>query len=135
MVVDHILSEQAEDTIEAMLDSTHLSGSLVRAGHRAGELLAMSDGIVPGADFYILDQHDIPVQFIEVKTVSSAPPAEISLTRAEYIRVLKCAADGIAYRLFVVEISTGRWWEVRNFSSSISALRLEHTVQFVIRVG
>jgi hypothetical protein len=135
IVLDHVLSEQAEDKIEAILEAESLPGYLFRVGHRTGELLAMSDGLVPGADFYVLDQRDRPVQFIEVKAISNLPPAEISLTRAEYMRVLKCIRQGIQYRLYVVDISTGWCAEVRDFSSSVSTLRLEETVQFVIRVA
>ncbi len=135
IIVDQLLSQRSEDFIQEIVLGPRYGAQLVRVGHRSGETLALLDGMVPGADFYVIDAAATPVRFIEVKSISSPPPADIQLTRAEYLRACQCERDGIPYELILVNTTTGNWCEVLNFSASINAITLGQVLQFAVRVG
>ncbi len=133
VIIDPVISQKAEDVVEALLRSQY-EQRLVRVGHRSGETLALPDGMVPGSDFYVVDATGTPIEFIEVKSIGADPPVDISLTRAEYLRAVRCAAGGTPYRLFLVDARTRQPREVMNFAAGIAAARLEHVRQFVIAI-
>lgn len=134
VIIDQVLSEHAEDFVEHILYSQY-GVQLIRAGHRRGETLSLPDGMVPGADFYVIDTTGNPIEFIEVKSISGDPPVDIQLTRAEYLRACRCAADGIPYRLILVDMAHNQWYEVFNFGSDIPTMTLAEVLQFAVRVG
>ena len=129
-----MLSERTEDVAEEQILRPQHGAQLVRAGHRRSETLALPDGMVPGADFYVIDASPDPIEFIEIKSVSGNPPFDVAFTRAEYLRALRCATVGIPYRLILVDVGTGRSFEVRNFAPALAALQLGEAIQFVIRI-
>jgi len=135
IILDPVLSERAEDVAEERILRPQHGPQLVRVGHRRGETIALPDGIVPGADFYVIDASSEPIEFTEVKSVSGNPPFDVALTRAEYLRAVRCAAAGTPYRLVLVDVGTGGWFEVRNVGSALAALQLGEAVQFVIRIS
>jgi hypothetical protein len=134
-VIDPVMSERAEDFIEKTVLEPRYGASLRRVGHTTGETLSLSDGMVPGADFYVIDTSDNPIVFIEVKSIFSDPPVDVSLTRAEYLRACRCASQGISYRLILLNIITTRVFEDPNFATAISASSLDNLVQFVVNIG
>jgi len=107
----------------------------VRVGHTSGEVIPLPDGIVPGADFYVLDDAGVPIVFIEVKCTSGAPPTNISLTHAELLRICRCFQTGIPYRLILLDLQTRQCYEVANFPARIANLNLSEVVQFTARVA
>src|SRR5207237_833067 len=84
-VINPLVSEAAEDYVEDTFLRPDYGANLVRVGHRSGEVLSLPDGMVPGADFYVIDPAGTPNEFIEIKSISGTPPAEISLTRPEFL--------------------------------------------------
>ncbi|MGO8810992.1 MAG: hypothetical protein ACLQJF_16155 [Candidatus Sulfotelmatobacter sp.] len=135
VVIDTVISERAEDVAEELILRPRHGVQLERVGHRAGETIALPDGMVPGADFYVLDATNKPIEFIEIKSVTGAPPFEISLTRAEYLRALRCAQAGLPYRLVLVDVSSAIFYEISQFASSLASLQLSEAIRFVIKVG
>ena len=135
VVIDQVLSERSEDFIEQTILAPQYGAQLVRVGHRSGETLALPDGMVPGADFYVIDAAGSPVRFVEVKSISGPPPLDIQLTRAEYLRACRCEGDAIPYQLILVDMATGNSCEVSNFSASIHVITLGEVLQFSVRVG
>jgi hypothetical protein len=133
-VINPLVSEAAEDYVEDTFLRPEYGANLVRAGHRRGEVLSLPDGIVPGADFYVIDPAGTPNEFIEVKSISGSPPAEVSLTRPEFLRARLCAQQGIPYRLILVDIATNQSYEVDDFVVQIAALTLDETTQFSIKI-
>jgi hypothetical protein len=131
--LDQRVSEHAEDFIEENI--LRDLQNLIRVGHRAGETLALPDGMVPGADFYSLDQAETPNAFIEVKAIASDPPAVVALTRAEYLRARECFRNGIPYRLILVNVASSNCWEVNNLAQQLTTISIEELLQFSIRVG
>lgn len=134
VIIDQVMSERAEDIVEERILLPQHGQRLVRVGHRAGETMALPDGMVPGADFYVMGSQD-PEEFVEVKSVVGTPPFEIYITRAEYLRAKYCCDNGLRYRLILVDRSVGRLYEVQNFAPSLAALQLSQTAQFVIRIN
>lgn len=134
VIVDQVLSARAEDYTEEILLRPQYGPRLVRVGHTDGETISLLDGMVPGADFYVVDEDELPVEFVEIKSISGRPPAEISLTRAEYLRARRCVEEEIPYRLLLVDVASGRSWEVENFAASIAGTTLEQVRQFVVQV-
>jgi hypothetical protein len=135
VIVDQMLAERAEDLVESAVMKSQFKDKYVRIGHRSGETLALPDGMVPGADFYVLDTSGQPIHFIEVKSITSAPPCEVTLTRAEYFRARRCAGHGLPYWLLLVDVTNGKWWKVADLADTIVNAQLENVVQFTIRVG
>jgi hypothetical protein len=135
VIWDSQVAERAEDWIEAQHLQPTFGARLRRVGHRLGEIIPLPDGMVPGADFYVIDRRGNPVEFIEIKSISGPPPAEISLTRAEYLRALRCAAGGIPYRVILVDVINNQYFEVDQFLAALAAATLEHVVRFSVRVG
>jgi hypothetical protein len=134
VVLDLVLSERAEDAAQERILRPQHGARLVRVGHTTGETIALPDGMVPGADFYVIDALLDPIEFIEIKSVSGNPPFEVAFTRPEYLRAVRCAAAGVAYRLILVDVGTGRFFEVRDFGPAFAAVQLGEAVQFVIRI-
>jgi hypothetical protein len=134
VVFDPILSERAEDLAENTVLRPQYGDQLFRIGHRTGEMIALPDGMVPGADFYVTDASPNPIEFIEIKSVAGPPPFNVAFTRAEFLRTQRCVAAGIPYRLILVDITTAHFYEVTHFAHSLSVLQIGETVQFVIRV-
>ena len=115
-----------------MLRPQH-GAQLVRVGHRSGEVFALPDGMVPGADFYVVGATPTElVEFIEIKSVSGEPPFLVSVTRAEYLRAVRCAGAGIRYRLILVDVGTGQCFEASGFAADVITLQLGEALQFVI---
>jgi len=135
IIIDQIASERSEDFIESNVLSTQYGPQLVRVGHRVGEILSLPDGLVPGADFYVINDVDQPIEFIEIKSISGNPPVDVSLTRAEYLRACRCAGEKIPYRIFLVNLPNGHIYELSDFASEISIANLSDVIQFTIRVG
>jgi hypothetical protein len=133
-VINPLVSEAAEDYVEDAFLRPEYGANLIRVGHRRGEVLSLPDGMVPGADFYVIDAAGTPNEFIEVKSISGAPPAEVSLTRPEFLRARQCAQQGIPYRLILVDIATNESYEVDDFLARIAALTLDETTQFSIKI-
>ncbi len=134
VILDPVASERGEDFVEQQLRPQY-GAALERVGHRAGEILSLPDGYVPGADFYVVDGQGNPNEFIEVKLISGPPPVDVTLTRAEYLRAIRCAAANVPYRLFLVDLSHRRIYRDDNFGTLVAALTLAQVPQFVIRVG
>jgi hypothetical protein len=134
VIWDSQVAERAEDWIEAQHLQPIYGAQLRRVGHRVGEVLPLPDGMVPGADFYVLDRRLNPIEFIEIKSISGPPPAEISLTRAEYLRALRCAAAAIPYRVILVDVINNQYFEVDHFLAELAAATLEHVERFTVRV-
>lgn len=134
VIIDSALSERAEDFVEENILLPVHGESLVRVGHRSGETMSLLDNIVPGADFYVIDSNNSPIEFIEVKSINE-PPTDITITRAEYLRACRCIDNNLPYRLLLVNVIQGRWWEIENFAREISRLQLSEVTQFTIRVG
>lgn len=134
IVLDPVLSERAEDAAEERILRPQHGAQLVRVGHRRGETIALPDGMVPGADFYVIDASADPIEFIEIKSVSGNPPFDVAFTRAEYWRAVRSAGAGVPCRLILVDVGTGRLFEARNFAPALAALQLGEALQFVIRV-
>lgn len=135
VVIDQVLSERAEDFAEQAILRPNHGPSLIRVGHRQGENIGLPDGMVPGADFYVVDRQGTPQDFIEIKSITGQPPVEISLTRAEYWRARRCAAEGIPYRVFLVNVSNRSLWQVDRFVAEIAGIGLENVRQFTVQVG
>ena len=135
IVVDQVLSERAEDLVERSYIVPNFGSNYVRAGHRAGEMLSLPDGMVPGADFYVVDVNANPTTFLEVKSIAGKLPADIALTRAEYLRACKCAQQHIPYVLVLVSVADGQWGEVKDFAEAMASAKLGEVVQFTVRVG
>lgn len=136
IMIDNVLSERAEDVAEERILRQQYGPLLIRAGHRIGERLALPDpdGMVPGADFYVLNTNNEPIAFVEIKSVTGNPPFEVAFTRAEYLRAVKCANAGLPYRLILVEVASAKFYEVWQFATSISNLQISEAVQFVIQI-
>lgn len=134
VIIDQVLSERAEDLAQQRILEPQYGTQLVRVGHTTGETLSLPDGMVPGADFYVINAAGNPGEFVEIKSVTGNPPFEASFTRAEYLRAERCSLAGIPYRLILVDVETGRFYEVGNFARGLSTLRLGEVVQFVIRI-
>jgi hypothetical protein len=128
-------SERAEDYAEVNILRPQYGARLIRAGHRDGETIALPDGMVPGADFYVIDTTDTPEEFIEIKGIDGTPPANIQLTRAEYLRACKCFENGLPYRLILVNQITGQCYEVSDFAAELASLSLNEVLQFSVNVG
>lgn len=135
VVINLESSERGEDYAEANILRPQYGARLRRAGHRDGETMALPDGMVPGADFYVVDAGDRPEEFIEIKTINGTPPANIQLTRAEYLRACRCAQDVIPYRLILVNEAAGQWYEVGDCAPHLAALKLSEVPQFLVNVG
>ena len=136
IVLDPVMSERAEDLAEATILPPRFGDNLVRFGHRSRENIALPDGMVPGADFYVIDQGTSdPVEFIEIKSVTGRIPFDISLTRAEYLRARQCAEVGLSYSLILVDIATGLFYEETNFAHTLSRLEMGEVIQITIRLG
>jgi hypothetical protein len=133
IIIDQVLSERAEDIVEERILVPQYGQRIVRVGHRNGEAMALPDGMVPGADFYVMGPQD-PSEFIEVKSIIGTPPFDVTFTRAEYLRVISCFNNEIPYRLILVDCGAGRLYEVQNFAPSLAAMQLAQTAQFVIRI-
>jgi hypothetical protein len=134
LIINPLLSEAAEDYVESTVLVPRHGDSLVRVGHRQGEVLGLDDGNVPGADFYVVDADDTPVEFIEVKCISGNLPTTVSLTRAEYIRAHRCADRNIPYRLILFDEKTNEFYEIENFAAQIFNIRIEELVQFSLKI-
>jgi hypothetical protein len=135
VIINPLLSEKAEDYVEDNFLRPQYGDNLVRVGHRKGEVIALPDGMVPGADFYVLDAAVDPTEFIEVKCTSGPPPTDISLTRAEYLRACWCLAAGIPYRLILLDVPNRQCYEVVNFANQIGNLDLSQVTQFTARLA
>jgi len=135
MVVDHRASERAEDLVEAAYLRPRFGDRLWRVGHTRGESQPLPDGMVPGADFYVLNDSDEPVEFFEVKAISSGPPADVFVSRAEYIRARTCNEEGIAYRLVLLNLADNAIYEVRDFAQQIGELDSSEFSHVVVSVG
>jgi hypothetical protein len=135
VIIDPILAERAEDLVEDTFLQPQYGDRLVRVGHRAGEIIALPDGMVPGADFYVTNDSPNPIEFIEVKSVTGTPPFNVGFTRAEFLRTQRCTAANISYRLILVDVTTGHFYEVSNFAASLSILQIGEAIQFVVRIG
>jgi hypothetical protein len=135
VTINPLLSEAAEDFAEREILQPQYGAQLVRVGHRSGEIIALPDGIVPGADFYVIDAINNPTEFIEIKCISGNLPANISLTRAEYLRACQCAANGIPYRLILVDLTSRQCYVINDFAEQVARLELGEVIQFTIKVG
>jgi hypothetical protein len=135
VIINPLLSEKAEDYVGDIFLRPQHGDNLVRVGHRSGEVIALPDGMVPGADFYVLDVANDPTEFIEVKCTSGPPPTDISLTRAEYLRVCRCLAAGIPYRLILLDVPNRQCYEVADFAAQIGNLDLSQVNQFTARLA
>lgn len=133
-VINPLLSEDAEDFAERELLRPMHGAQIIRAGHRIGETMPLPDGLVPGADFYLVDDDGTPTEFIEVKCISGGLPANISLTHAEYLRVCKCVAEGIPYGILLVDLAKGQCIVVDYFDEQLAQLGLADAEQFTIKV-
>ena len=134
IVIDPVLSERAEDLAEERVLQAQYGARLIRAGHRSGERIALPDGMVPGADFYVLNDANAPVEFVEIKSVVGNLPFEVVFTRAEYLRALRCAQSALAYRLILVDIASARFYEVSHFGACLAALQLSEAIQFSFQI-
>jgi hypothetical protein len=134
-ITDPIAAERAEDFVERALLLPEYGERLVRVGHRQAEVMPLADGMLPGADFYVLDVGDKPIIFVEVKSTSGGPPADISLTRAEYLRARFSFAEGKAYRLILVDLENAKSYEVEGFASWVSTATLDTVRAMVVTVG
>jgi hypothetical protein len=134
VILDPLLSERAEDLAEKIVLLPEHGDLLERAGHRDGEILPLADGMVPGADFYVACGSAHPVEYIEIKSVSGNPPFEVGFTRAEYPRGCECYRLGIHYRLLLVDVATGQFYEVPDFAPDFARFQLAVVVRFVIKV-
>jgi hypothetical protein len=132
---DTLMSERAEDFAAEHLLDLEFGPRLVRAGHRDGEVMALPDGAVPGADFYVVDDAGQPVEFIEIKCIVGGPPAKVFVTRAEYLRAQKCDNEGLPYRLILINLVNRESFVVSDFAAQMAQLDLDGVVQFVITVG
>lgn len=135
VILDPYVGEYAEDWIETRVLRPTYGAALFRAGHRSGEVMPLPDGMVPGADFYVLNTRGNPTEFIEVKSISGPPPSEISLTRAEYARALRCRDTGIPYRLILVDVLNEEFYEVDDFVRVLTDATLEDVIRFSLSVG
>lgn len=133
-VINPLLSEAAEDYVENTFLRDDYGDNLLRVGHRRGETLSLPDGMVPGADFYVIDAAANPTAFIEVKGIVGEPPADISLTRAEYLRARRCVERGLPYRLILVDIAIPQAFEVNGFDARIAVWTLEEAKQFTVAI-
>lgn len=133
-VSDPIVSERSEDLVEQALQAKYRS-RLIRVGHREGEIYSLSDGLVPGADFYVVDKNNQPVEFIEVKSVTRQPPVEISITRAELTRAIKCSAQGKPYVLMLVNVATNEIYNLGDVARQLANLQLTQVSQFTVKIS
>lgn len=134
VVIDPVISERAESLAEERILRPLYGNRLIRAGHRNGEGMALPDGMVPGADFYVVDASSKPARFIEIKSVTGDAPFDITFTRAEYLRACRCADDKMPYDLILVDVVTGRFYEVRHFAVTLSSLLMREVMQIVFRL-
>jgi len=135
IVIDQIMSERAEDFVERAVVEPMCGDNYVRVGHRAGETLALPDGMVPGADFYAVDDEGSPKHYIEVKSVVVDPPCDVTLTRAEYLRAVRCAQRSVPYWLVLVNATDWRWWVVKDFAEAMKTAELKEVLQFTVKIG
>lgn len=133
-VINAALSERSEDVTEERVLRPQYGMRLIRVGHRSGETIALPDGIVPGADFYVLNSANDPVEFIEIKSVAGNPPFEVAFTRAEYLRAVTCSQEHLTYRLILVDVGSGQFYEVSDFTFAIAGIELSETLRFFITV-
>jgi hypothetical protein len=131
---DPVAAKRAEDFVERSLLIPQYGEQLVRVGHTPRETEPMVDGFVPGADFYVEDDRGKAEAFIEVKSTSGGPPAQISLTHAEYSRAVRCHATSIPYRLVLVDLNEQRCYESAAVGSWLSSATLDDVVAIVVRV-
>ena len=134
-IINPLLSIAAEDLAEKEILSSMYGEHLVRAGHRSGEITPLPDGHVPGADFYVTDDEDTPIQFIEVKSIAGNLPVIISLTQAEYLRACMCVASGIPYGLLLVDVAKRQYVCVDGFDEELAQLKLGEVLQFSVKIG
>ena len=135
IVYDQTVSERSEDYAEVEILKPRYGNALFRVGHRSGETMALEDGMVPGADFYVVDAKGIPIEFIEVKSFSGNLPTQISLTHAEFLRAKDCSARNIRYRIVLVDVANARTYELSDFAQTASLLTVEELLQFTVRIG
>lgn len=135
VIIDQIASERSEDFVGDNILYPKHGTQLVRVGHRTGEIISLPDGMVPGSDFYVINDNGDPIEFIEVKSISGNPPVNVSLTRAEYLRACYCAKNNIPYRLILVNLASGQVYEISDFISIIAVMTLSEVIQFTVRVG
>jgi len=129
--INTTFSEKSEDFVGNDL-RRHFGERLIRAGHTDLEASYLPDGMVPGADFFVLEGDDTISRFVEVKTVYGAAPFVVSFTRAEYARAIDCARRGVPYDLVLVELSPLRFHHYPRFEGILQDLELTHLEQFSV---
>ena len=95
-------ASEAEDWIENLLRRRYSDRSVLRIGHTKYETIPREDGLLPGADFIIVDGGCVPERFAEVKSSTGPDPSSIRLTAAEFRRAKQCSDDGLPYDIWIV---------------------------------
>ena len=136
-MIDQVLAKEAEDYVERAILRPKHGQSLVRAGHTEREFVLLSDGAVPGADFYVKEENPKRGNcFYEVKSAINNAPASIRITRAEFTRAKKCHGEGLPYEIYVViflkTAPTPKVLHIPDFAAMAVGLTIDHTVAFDI---
>jgi hypothetical protein len=139
-MIDQVLAKEAEDYVERAILRPKHGRFLVRAGHTDREFVLLSDGFVPGADFYATEKNPKRgIYFYEVKSAINNAPASIRITRAEYTRAKKCHGEGLPYEIYIViflkTAPTPKVLHIPDFAAIAVGLTIDHVVAFDIALN
>lgn len=138
IMFDTSLGFHAENYFQDSRLNRQYGGRVIRIGHTDFESVALSDGMVPGADF-IIGTLDSPERYIEVKASRTYPPVSIRLTVSEYVRAKACHESGIPYELFILTYddaqSPPRILQTDRFPELISNLSFEDLLTLEIPIS
>lgn len=128
---------EAEDYIERTILKPRHGKALVRVGHTDREFVLLSDGSIPGADFYVKEKNPKKgIRFYEIKSALNSVPASIRITRSEYMRAKKCHAVGLPYEIYIVvflqSTAKPKVLHIPDFAAKAADLTLDHIVSFDI---
>ncbi len=135
--VEAPLTVEAEDYVERNLRAIH-GDAVWRIGHTAAEIVALQDGLLPGADMIVRDAGGQPARYVEIKSSRGGLPPSIRLTAAEYARILKCSTDSVPYDLYIVLFSENqlvpRASLLLNFQQAVAGLTITDLLSMEIRI-
>lgn len=138
-ILESALAREAEDYVQRVKLNPQFGHSLVRVGHTDREQVALADGLTPGADFYVKGGTDREgLRFVEIKSTLNSRPTQITITRAEYKRAVKCHENNIPYELYVVSFAVDRaepqLYHMADFSSKAATLGFQDLSSFEVTI-
>ena len=130
-------AREAEDWAENRLRGQYGHHTLVRYGHTNLESIPLSDGLLPGADFSLLEPYDEKtMMYVEVKSSEGSLPRSVRLTAAELRRAKRCAEEGTPYEIWIVvfEGEIANVTRIDNFEQIASTLTIDDLVSVEVEV-